>query len=191
MNVSALSQPEESKAVSTILLAFAADPGARWFSQSADSFVHNMSAYARTTIRLAMSHGSAFCTENCRGVIACLPPGVAPNEGELEEMLKPDFLPSDANDMEVLSIESSQYRPQAPHWYLPLIGVDPAHQGHGLGEALMVHACKQFDLHEKPAYLESSNPVNVSLYLRHGFEVLGTLQVGASPTITPMLRQPR
>ena len=41
-----------------------------------------------------------------------------------------------------------------------------------------------------PAYLESSNPVNISLYQRHGFEVLGTIQVGTSPPITPMLRQP-
>ena len=41
------------------------------------------------------------------------------------------------------------------------------------------------------AYLESSNPRNISLYERHGFEVMGEIQVGAGPLMTPMLRQPR
>jgi hypothetical protein len=42
-----------------------------------------------------------------------------------------------------------------------------------------------------PAYLESTNPRNVSFYRRHGFEVLGTIQVGSSPPLIPMLRPPR
>jgi hypothetical protein len=42
-----------------------------------------------------------------------------------------------------------------------------------------------------PAYLESSNPRNLSFYRRHGFEPLGAIQVGSSPTLVPMLRQPR
>ena len=31
----------------------------------------------------------------------------------------------------------------------------------------------------------------VSLYLRHGFEIIGNIQVGSSPTLVPMLRRPR
>jgi hypothetical protein len=42
-----------------------------------------------------------------------------------------------------------------------------------------------------PAYLESSNPRNISLYERHGFEIIGLIQAGGSPTLTPMLRRPR
>jgi hypothetical protein len=41
------------------------------------------------------------------------------------------------------------------------------------------------------AYLESTNPKNIPLYERHGFEVLGTIQVGTSPAVCPMLRRPR
>ena len=42
-----------------------------------------------------------------------------------------------------------------------------------------------------PAYLESSNPRNISLYERHGFEVLDTFQVGSTPPVSPMLRESR
>ncbi|MGZ9111899.1 MAG: GNAT family N-acetyltransferase, partial [Rhodoplanes sp.] len=37
----------------------------------------------------------------------------------------------------------------------------------------------------------STNPRNMSLYLRHGFEALGTIRIGSSPPLVPMLRRPR
>ncbi len=90
-----------------------------------------------------------------------------------------------------------RYHPTDPHWYLPLIGVDPSQQGKGYGSALMQHALVPCDRDNKIAYLESSNPSsnheprNIPLYERHGFEILGTIQVGTSPPIFPMLRKPR
>jgi hypothetical protein len=38
--------------------------------------------------------------------------------------------------------------------------------------------------------LESTNPRNLSLYKRHGFEPIGTIQQGSSPPLYPMLRLP-
>ncbi len=86
--------------------------------------------------------------------------------------------------------EVGKYHPTEPHWYLPLIGVDPYQQGNGIGSALMKHALIPCDRDGTIAYLESSNPTNISLYKRHGFEVIGEIQVGSSPTMYPMLRQP-
>jgi ribosomal protein S18 acetylase RimI-like enzyme len=83
------------------------------------------------------------------------------------------------------------YHPEEPHWYLPLIGVDPLHQGRGCGSALMRHALLVCDRDKTLAYLESSNSRNIPLYERHGFESLGTIQVGTSPQVFPMLRKPR
>lgn len=83
------------------------------------------------------------------------------------------------------------YHPQEPHWYLPLIGVDPTHHGQGYGSALMQHALLSCDRDHTPAYLESSNPRNIPLYQRHGFEALGTIQARASPPLFPMIRKPR
>ena len=86
-----------------------------------------------------------------------------------------------------------------PHLFLDQVDVDvvvtkaadPAKQGRGYGSALLRHALARCDRDRLPAYLESSNPVNVPLYQRHGFEVIGTIQQGSSPELVPMLRKPR
>jgi ribosomal protein S18 acetylase RimI-like enzyme len=85
----------------------------------------------------------------------------------------------------------ARYHPSEPHWYLPLIGVDPFHQGKGYGAALMQYGRIPCDRDRTLAYLESTNPKNISLYERHGFELLGTIQVGTSAPLFPMLRKPR
>jgi ribosomal protein S18 acetylase RimI-like enzyme len=83
------------------------------------------------------------------------------------------------------------YHPSEPHWYLPMIGVDPVHQHKGHGSALLRHALRQCDDQHAPAYLESSNPANIPLYERHGFVTMGTIQERSSPPIVPMLRTAR
>jgi ribosomal protein S18 acetylase RimI-like enzyme len=81
--------------------------------------------------------------------------------------------------------------PHEPHWHLAFIGVDPAHQGQGIGAALLRYALERIDELGLHAYLESSNPANIPLYSRHGFEVLCEIRVGGSPVVTPMIRVPR
>lgn len=100
---------------------------------------------------------------------------------------------SESLQEEVFSVfeQMDSFRPDEPHWFLPLLGVDPIHQRKGNGSALMQHAVEPCNRDKKLAYLESSNPGNISLYKRHGFEVLGEIQVGTSPVLTPMLRKPR
>lgn len=61
----------------------------------------------------------------------------------------------------------------------------------GLGAELMRDALARCDEEGLIAYLESSNPANVSLYRRHGFEVVGEIQAGDSPVSFPMLRPAR
>jgi GNAT superfamily N-acetyltransferase len=74
---------------------------------------------------------------------------------------------------------------------MSLIGVEALHRNSGCGAALLQHRLRQCDREHLPAYLWSSNPLNISLYERHGFEIAGTIQVGSSPPIFPMLRHAR
>lgn len=119
-----------------------------------------------------------------------LPPGV---ESDVAEMMR--IIDEIANEQtpDLLSVleQMSGFHPREACWYLPLIGVDPAWQERGFGAQLMRHATTRCDAEGTVAYLESSNPRNISLYLRHGFEVMGTIQVGGSPVVTPMIRHPR
>ena len=190
VSIAELSSQDLNKAISTILLAFAADPGARWFSSTADSYIRNMSSYARIMARTSISNSSAICTDNLSGVAIWLPPGVTADEEAIAAALEPSEN-ANTKDMEELSKQSKSYCPDTPYWYLSMIGVDPKYQRQGLGKELMTHSCEILDSQGAPAYLESSNPENVSLYMRHGFEVLGSVQVGASPTITLMFRDSR
>ena len=82
--------------------------------------------------------------------------------------------------------------PEEPHWYLAMIGSDPAVRGGGYGAALMRSRLERCDAEGAPAYLESSNPDNVPYYLRFGFEVTGQIVIpGGGPTLWPMWRAPR
>jgi ribosomal protein S18 acetylase RimI-like enzyme len=84
-----------------------------------------------------------------------------------------------------------QYHPHEPHWYLPLIGVQPSKQGNGYGSALLRASLARSDADGAPAYLEATSERNVPLYQRHGFVRLGTIQAGSSPPLTAMLRESR
>ena len=75
-----------------------------------------------------------------------------------------------------------------PHYYLFAIGTDPAQQGRGVGAALMAPMLARCDAERMPAYLESSNPANLTFYRRHGFDATGELRFGDDAVVTPMRR---
>lgn len=82
--------------------------------------------------------------------------------------------------------------PTEPHWYLGVLGTDPASQGHGVGGALLGPILERCDAEGTPAYLESSKDRNVPFYRRFGFEVTGEIHLpGGGPTVWPMWREPR
>jgi len=85
-----------------------------------------------------------------------------------------------------------KHHPEEPHWYLMLIGSDPAVRGTGFGHALMRSRLDRCDAEGSPAYLENSNPKNESYYLRFGFEIMGEIKLpDGGPPLWPMWRKPR
>jgi GNAT superfamily N-acetyltransferase len=78
-----------------------------------------------------------------------------------------------------------------PHYYLSLLGTDPAHRGKGSGLGLLADNLFVTDRLGSPCYLEASNPGNVALYARHGFVVRDHFEpfVGG-PTVATMWRDP-
>jgi GNAT superfamily N-acetyltransferase len=88
---------------------------------------------------------------------------------------------------------AERQHPRRPeHWYLEVLGTEPARQGQGLGSALMRPILALCDRDGLGAYLESSSERNRVLYERHGFEVTETFDMpGGGPSIRRMWRDPR
>ena len=82
------------------------------------------------------------------------------------------------------------HHPQEPHWFLPLIGVDPLYQGQGRGSALLSDALSICDRERQLAYLDSSNAKNVQLYQRHGFMFVGEVTGRPESASYAMMRRP-
>ena len=62
--------------------------------------------------------------------------------------------------------------PKEPVWYLDHIGVEPGHQGGGVGTALVQHGLVRARADGVAAFLEVGNPRNVAYYERFGFAVV-------------------
>lgn len=87
--------------------------------------------------------------------------------------------------------EMTKSHPTEPHWYLALLGVDPAHQGAGLGGQLLRAKLALCDNDQVAAYLETQKPDNLPFYERFGFRVIKEITVKGCPTVWLMWRDPR
>jgi ribosomal protein S18 acetylase RimI-like enzyme len=141
--------------------------------------------------RQALDHASAFYLDGFLAAALWLPPGVHPDHETMSALMARTVAESRLQMLDKAFKQMSASHPEEQHWYLPLIGTDPAHQSQGLGSLLMRHANAIFDRDNVLAYLESTNPRSIPFYERHGYELLGTIRSGDCPPISPMLRQPR
>lgn len=182
---------DQDRAVAAIVLGFSADPIARWSYPEPNDYLNYFPRIVKALGGNAFESGTAYHIDGFLGAALWLPPGVEPREEEMAALFQNTIGEDRLDEVFSLVEQMGNSRPPEPHWYLPLIGVDPAQQGKGYGDALMAHALTLCDRDKVPAYLESTNPRNIPLYRRHGFEVLGTIQVGSCPTMSPMLRRPQ
>lgn len=178
-------------AVATLLMAFSTDPVARWVYPDPGDYVHYFPKFIRAFAGRSFSHGTAYLTSDYHGAALWLPPNTGPDEKTMLALIEASV--SDDVKLDLYDVLSAMedHHPREPHWYLPMIGVDGSKQGSGIGSALMASAVSRIDAEGLAAYLESTNPRNISLYERFGFEVIGTIQYGNSAPIFPMLRTPR
>jgi ribosomal protein S18 acetylase RimI-like enzyme len=185
--VNTVAPADVERAVAVIVLAFSTDPAARWTYPDPRQYLAQFPALVRAFGGRAFAEGTAHHVDGYAGAALWLPPGVEPDQAALEATLP------EGREAELAAVfeEMARYHPREPHWYLPLIGVDPAHQRKGCGAALLRETLRRCDRDHLPAYLESTNPANIKLYQAQGFEVLGTIQAGSSPPLFPMLRTAR
>ena len=177
-----------SSVISTIVLGFVADPMARWVWRDSSQYLRVMPPFVDAFGGRAFEHGTADIAEGVRAAALWLPPGVEPDEAKMDAIMEETLRPEISEDIAAVMKGMAEHHPREPHWYLPLVAADPNWIGQGLGTLLMKHALRRCDEEGVAAYLESSNPRNISFYERHGFKIVGKIQSGSSPVLTPMLR---
>ena len=189
--IKAATPADEAAIIAVITLAFSTDPVTRWVRPDSQQYLTHFPTAVRAFGGKAFAHGSAYYVEGYAGAALWLPPEVQTAEAEQSSVIQSTVDKREQGDLFAVVEQMRSYHTKEPHWYLPLMGIDPIHQGHGYGSALLEHALRPCDQTQTLAYLEATSPRNMALYQRHGFEVLGTIQVGKSPPLFPMLRKPR
>ncbi len=171
-----------------LTLSFADDPFVRWILPDPRKFIADSRIHAGRAYSSAFDSGTVHIIGEILGAAVWVPPG-AKSDRSTETAPQgdsgdPGFPPEFAE----LLAQSAVYCPTEPHWYLGLIAVDPFHRGKKLGTRLLQHGLALCDRDGVPAYLESTNAGNLTLYQRAGFELLAEVKVGSSPPRFPMLR---
>jgi ribosomal protein S18 acetylase RimI-like enzyme len=152
--------------------------------------------FFRAMARMGLRKGPSLVqrTDGDEGATVWAAPGAW--ETPATEILRsaPSFLRAfgrrTVQNLKVLSV-LEEHHPKEPHWYLEFIGTDPAHQGKGVGSALLGPRLAECDEQGLPAYLESSKEQNVPFYERFGFQVTEQITLPGGATEWLMWRDPR
>ena len=182
---------EAERCCAVLTLAFGSDPPCRWAWPDPEQYLETFPRYARALCGGALDQGTAHYAEGFSGVALWLPPGVAPDKAALNRVFQETVTEERQGVLFAMAEQIRAFQLREAHWYLPLIGVDPAHQGQGIGSVLLSQALSACDAQKLPAYLQATSPRNLRFYERHGFEALGHIQVGDAAPLVPMWRNPK
>jgi GNAT superfamily N-acetyltransferase len=180
----------------TMSAALYADPVWSWAFPDPQRRAAQLDAWWRLYVGGAIRYSWVWTTPAYEAAAVWIPPGgteLSDAEEALVEPLLSDLLGARSGLVlsALESFEAAHPRDQ-PHYYLSLLGTHPDHRGRGLGMGLVAANLGRIDQDHMPAYLESSNPANISRYERAGFVPRGQFSVSdGGPVVTTMWRAPR
>lgn len=181
----------DARSVADVLrLAFSDDPFLRWLFPTASEFAHWFPEFLWRYSAESFEQGTADVTSATTGAALWLEPGTRPPITELSELLESTVDRAKREELWRLAEQLMDVTPVQPYWHLTFIGVDPAYQQAGTGTALLQHGLERVDAAERVAYLETSNPRTLSLFNRHGFQLVDVIRTETCPSIYAMAREP-
>ena len=131
-------------------------------------------------IKYCLKHGIVLSTSNLKGISLWFPPKnvfisiwKSIKSGSLSLIFKIKW-----KNLDILRKYDgfSEYLHKKlapnPHWYLSTIGIDPKHQGKGIGRRMLSFMVKKIAKDQKTIFLETNSRRNVKLYKHFGFRNL-------------------
>jgi ribosomal protein S18 acetylase RimI-like enzyme len=170
---------DRERVLGSLVAAFAADPVLRHLFPDDDTYPRYAAAFfgrlfdkrvaTRTVWTIGPGLSVAMWDTPANGAVDPDPPGGDPL----------DDLPADARArVDAYDDTVHSALPDHPFWYLGVLGTHPDHKGNRWGRALIADGLRRAADDGLPAVLETSNPGNVGVYRRAGFEVVGELTAG-------------
>jgi GNAT superfamily N-acetyltransferase len=180
----------------TLARAFLDDPVATWSCPPERLRPRMLEDFYTTRLRQMLAEQEVWTTPERSAAALWAPPGRWRTTGRQDMelarcLLRPRLLgrlPLIVGGL--LGLERSHPH-SPPHWYLAILGTDPAAQGNGCGSAVLRPVLEQCDADGVGAYLESSKERNIAFYARHGFRVTRELRLPRGPKMWAMWREPR
>ena len=179
--------------VAILVSAFYSDPTWSWAFPDPSLRAEQHGRLWGLFVEGAMRYPWVWLTPGDTATSVWIPPdGTDLSEGQ-EATLEPtivEMLGADAAPvLHALELFDRAHPRDVPHFYLSLLGTSAEHRGRGYGLGLLAENLRLIDDAGMPAYLEASNPGNVALYERHGFEVRGSFKLpGTGPEVYTMWR---
>jgi GNAT superfamily N-acetyltransferase len=178
-----------------LVRAFDDDPVVNWVLRQDGMRSYAFDSLFRTCLcTLSLPHGEVLTTDGCIGGALWYPPGKAKIGFAHQLLLLPNLIrgASFRGLKRIIGVMNAmdKVHPTERHYYLQFIGVDPDHQGKGLGAALMQPVLERCDREGCGAYLENTKESNRVFYERRGFVVTGEIDLGqGAPSCWAMWRE--
>jgi GNAT superfamily N-acetyltransferase len=194
-SVRTATESEGPRVVEALARAFYDDPVLSWFFPDDSRRARQLEKFfALARERIWARHDLIYTTKAVAGAAVWLPPEEW-RVGLLEQLRLTPSLISAIGLRDVpralrgFNLMESRH-PHEPHYYLPVVGVDPRWQGRGIGTALLRPMLERCDREGMPAYLEATSPRNRACYERNGFRVTDEFNFPNGPPLALMWREP-
>lgn len=187
-------QPADiARLAATLARAFDDDPLTIWLFPHDDSRRRRLPRFFRSLLRTALPIGEVYTAGDSRGAAIWNPPGTFPMGWRADARL--GLVTTSLVGSRIMTCARglmyfASHHPSERHWYLQMLGTDPACQGQGIGSAIMAPVLTRCDGEGERIYLESTKKDNIPFYERHGFSVTDEIEVPRGPVVWAMWRDP-
>jgi len=166
--------------ISVLVRAYDQDPHVNWLVPKDEKRSERIAKFFEILVNHSgMKYDHAFTTEDLTGIAVWYPPEPRDRwkSSFLEDVI---LLPTWIQVCGIRGMPSGmavdkllkKHHLKRPHYYLAPLGVDPVHQGTGIGSHLLQHGLRMCNEKGVPAYLETGTEENIRFYVKHDFKVL-------------------